>query len=111
MPDSGSPSAADCWQLEERPGEVSVHAWLAFTPIPWHSLLAPARENIGRTDLCAGAGEHRVPSRGVTSVTPKELAAARIAVLRWGSDVSPKQERRWLPAWDAYLTCVTSLCW
>lgn len=91
MPDSGSPSAADCQRLEERPGEVSVHAQPAFTPVPWHSLLALAREDIGRTDLCAGAGRLCLPSRGVISVTPKELAAARMAALRWGSDVSPKQ--------------------
>lgn len=47
MPDSGSPSAADRPRLEERPGEVSAHAWPAFTPVPWHLLLAPAREDIG----------------------------------------------------------------
>jgi len=55
MPDSRSPSAADCRWLEERPGEVSVHARLAFTPVPWHSLLALAGENIGRMDLCGSA--------------------------------------------------------
>lgn len=79
MPDSGSPSAADCRRLKERPGEVSVHAWPAFTPVPWHWLLAPAREGIGRMDLCAGAGRLCSPSRGVISVTPKELAAGGVA--------------------------------
>lgn len=40
-------------------------------------------------DLCARAGKHRIPSRGVSLVTPKEMAAAGIAALRWWSDVSP----------------------
>lgn len=105
MPDSESPSAADCRWLEDCPGEVSVHGWPAFTPIPRQSLLAPAREGTGRVDLCAGAGSLRWPSRGVILVTPKEL----VAVLRWESDVSPKQERRWLPAWDTSLPCVPPL--
>lgn len=102
MPDSGSPSAADCWWLE-CPGEVLVHTWPAFTPIPWHLLLAFAREGIGRTDLSAGAGRLRLPSRGISWVTPKELAAARIALFRWGSDVGPKQEWWGPPARCAYL--------
>lgn len=98
MPDSGSPSAADCRRLAERPGEVSVHASPAFTPLPWHLLLAPARVDVGRMDLCAGAGRLHLPSRGVISVAPKELAAARMAALGWGADVSPKHGMRASPA-------------
>lgn len=59
MPESGSPSAADCWRLEARPGAVSAHAWPAFTPVPWHWLLAPTSEDIARVSLQLGAARLR----------------------------------------------------
>lgn len=74
MPNSGSPSAADCRRLEERPGEVSVHAWPAFTPVPWHLLLAPAREGLAGWISALELDKHRVHSRGDISVTPNQLS-------------------------------------
>lgn len=73
MPNSGSLSATDCRRLEECPGEVSVHAWSAFTPIPWHSLLAPAREALAGGISAQELDKHRVLSRGNILVTPNQL--------------------------------------
>lgn len=91
MPESGSPSAADCWRLEARPGAVSAHAWPAFTPVPWHWLLAPASEDIARVSLQLGAARLR-------SLPQALFQEAQPAAPSGGVSSQPQRERWWPPA-------------
>lgn len=108
MPDSGSPSATDSRRLEA--SWRSIRACLdGLYTHPLALGAGPCQRGHwqDRMELCAGAGRHCIPSRGVISVTPQGLAA----VVRCGSDVSPKQEWWWLPAWGIIPALHhTSLC-
>lgn len=88
MPDSGSPSAADRPRLEERSGEVSAHTWPAFTPIPWHLLLAlPERILAGQSFALELAGLHPLLRSYFSS--PKGAVCSQGCSVRWGSEPAP----------------------